>query len=223
MHDAAQEVAKRIAAVIEPPARELVAAYFDPDQTFAGYTFERLGTNPRDSFAIDDLLALTLMDVALSPPAVRAILGSEHAKLSALLAPVRHDVDLWNASDADLDVAAALFEELTQQPGLGPIKAGKLMSRKRPRLIPVIDKHVVDVLRAPKGQYWRTMRDALAEGLLHSTVEQALRGKVPTDVPTLRLLDVAIWMRTSESDNARGTRERLGLDVQPRSAAKGSS
>ncbi len=30
-----------------------------------------------------------------------------------------------------------------------------------PRVIPVIDKHVITALQAPKGKYWTTLRDSL--------------------------------------------------------------
>jgi len=202
--------------VLEPPARELVAAYYDAEGPFAAHSFESLGENTRDAIAPDDLLALTLLDLALSPPAARALLGPRGAEIAALLHEVPDDCPLWKATDAHLDAAAAVFEQLDALPGVGPVKAGKLLARKRPALIPVIDKHVIATLRAPKGEYWRTMRDALAQDALSDVVEQALRGEVPASVPTLRLLDVAMWMRLSESDNARGVRRRLGLPVTAR-------
>lgn len=39
------------------------------------------------------------------------------------------------------------------------VKAGKLLARKRPLLIPVVDKWVVAALAAPSGQYWHSIRD----------------------------------------------------------------
>jgi len=90
------------------------------------------------------------------------------------------------------------------------------MARKRPRLIPVIDKHVIAALQAPKGKYWTTMRDALGMNQLWQQVERTLRGSTPTNVSTLRLLDVAIRMRLSEADSARLVRSQRGLPVTPR-------
>ena len=72
------------------------------------------------------------------------------------------------------------------------------------------------MLQAPKGKYWMTMRDALGMNQLWQQVERTLRGSTPTSVSTLRLLDVAIWMRLSEADSARRVRSQLGLPVTPR-------
>jgi len=69
------------------------------------------------------------------------------------------------------------------------VNASKLMARKRPRLIPVMDKHVIAALQAPKSKYWTTMRDALGMNQLCQQVERTLRGSTPTNVSTLRLLD----------------------------------
>ncbi len=96
------------------------------------------------------------------------------------------------------------------------MNAGNLMARKRPRLIPVIDKHVVAALAALKGKYWMTMRDALGMNQLWQHVERTLRASAPISVSTLRLLDVAIWMRLSEADSARLVRSQPGLPGTPR-------
>jgi hypothetical protein len=223
MSEVTSAVAERITRVIDPPARELVAAYYDPEGPFAAHTFEALGENPRDAFAPDDLLALTLLDLALSPRAVRALLGPFGAQIAPLLHAVPDTCPLWEATDAELNAAAVVFQRLDGLPGVGSVKAGKLLARKRPALIPVIDKHVIATLRAPKGEYWRTMRDALARDGLSDVVDEALRGDVPASVPTLRLLDVAMWMRLSESDNARAVRRGAGMPVAARDAGDAAS
>lgn len=41
------------------------------------------------------------------------------------------------------------------------------------------------------------------------------RGALPVEVSLLRLLDAAIWMRHSYSDNARAVRSEVGLAVTP--------
>ncbi len=215
--DTANAVANRIKDIIEAPkASELVAAYFDPASPFSGATFDSVGTNDLFTFSVDDLLALTMLDVGLKPLAVREVLGHGQATLSELLRAVPHEQDLWEATDETLDAATRLFAELDALPAVGAVNAGKLMARKRPRLIPVIDKHVITALQAPKGKYWATMRDALGRGKLWLQIEQTLRVSAPASVTTLRLLDVAIWMRLSEADSARLVRSQLGLPVTPR-------
>lgn len=209
MTSASATVAARIRYALNSPARELVGAYYTPEGKFAGATFESLGENSRDSFGLDDLLALTLLDLALSPPAVRQVLGPRAVRLAQLLGEVPDDIDLWEATDQQLQAAGLVHAELDALPGVGPVKAGKLLARKRPRLIPVIDKHVVAALALPNGSQWRTMRAALAHHDLWKRVERSLRGGVPATVPTLRLLDAAIWMRDSTSRNAREVRASL--------------
>ena len=213
---AAEDVASRIRDVIESPrATELVAAYYDPKGAFAGLTFETVGDYDANQFGPSDLLALTLLDVGLPPPGVRKILG-DRDELAALLADVPAQVDLWDATESDLRAADRLYAAIRRVPGAGPVITTKLMARKRPRLIPVVDKHVIATLRAPDRQYWRTMRDALVLDDLWATIEATLRGEVPAVVPTLRLLDVAIWMLVSESGNAREVRKSLNLPVTSR-------
>ena len=73
-------VASRIKHMIEAPKSwELVAAYFDAASSFGGDTFDSVGTNDPFTFSVDDLLALTMLDVGLKPPAVRAVLGPGQA------------------------------------------------------------------------------------------------------------------------------------------------
>ncbi len=54
------------------------------------------------------------------------------------------------------------------------------MARKRPRLIPVIDKQIIAALQAPKGKDWTTIRDAPGMNQLWQQVERTLSGSAPT-------------------------------------------
>jgi len=90
--------------VIAPPAGKLLLACFNPEGPFAGDTFDALPDNPRDSFSVSDLLAETFLDVVFEPRAVRALL---RPNFSQFLADVPDNVDLWSATDDDLQPAAA--------------------------------------------------------------------------------------------------------------------
>src|SRR4051794_15513525 len=82
-------VADAIEALLgEPQMSKLVAKYFDPREPFAGYLFDQVGDNPRDGFSEGDLLAITFLDVACSPLAVRALFAQPE-RWSQLLAPCR--------------------------------------------------------------------------------------------------------------------------------------
>ncbi len=73
-----------------------------PDEAFAGLSFTCLGSNPRDEVTADDLLAVSLLDIAWRPDAVRQLLGAGAGVVSGMLGAISSDIDLWDASDADL-------------------------------------------------------------------------------------------------------------------------
>lgn len=85
--------------------------------------------------------------------------------------------------------------------------AGKLMARKRPRLIPVYDDVVRCVLGHPT-RVWRTLDAVLADGRVQDEVE-ALQPCTPAGVSRLRTLDVAVWMMHHD-DHRYGRCEEFG-------------
>ena len=130
--------------------------------------------------------------------------------MTARLAAIPTDRDLWNAEPGALESAVALHHWLISLPGVGPVIASKLLARKRPRLIPIHDKVVLRVLAPPKDRFWATLAVALTEADLRDEIE-ALRPPGADSVSLLRLLDVAIWIRYSRSRNARTARRAVGI------------
>jgi hypothetical protein len=212
------EALDRLDAVLEPPAAGLIAAYFDSttNNRFAAEAFDTIGENDPLAIGPDDLLATTMLDIRFSPASVRPILGPDREALTELLRQIPSGTDIWQADDDDLANAEALWKCLRTYHGIDWVVAGKLMARKRPRLIPIIDSVVTRTLRFPKGTYWATLREALADPQRRKRIE-ALRppGLTPA-VSTLRLLDVAVWMRGSDSANARAAQTKNGLTPRPR-------
>ncbi len=209
-------VGQAIDALLVPGAVELVSAYYDDDGPFAGATFERLGQNDPRSIGTDDLLALTLLDVAVRPRGVRQVLGPEATFLATALQGLGGDAPLWEADDLLLSKASDLWRRLRRIDSIDAVTAGKLLARKRPQLIPIVDKWVIRALSAPSGQYWASIRTALQDPERRARIE-ACRGSAPECVTTLRLLDVIIWMTFSESASARNARVRAGYRMEPRS------
>jgi Family of unknown function (DUF6308) len=183
-----------------------VAAYFTPEEDFAGVSFSCLGTNPRDVVTASDLLAVSLLDITWRPETVRQLLGTSAAMVSGLLSAIRSDIDLWQASDADLAAVDPLWDALLAMPGVGTATASKLLARKRPRLCPVSDKVVIQAVGVP-GWTWETLRTLLQDPAARAEVE-TLRPPSAAAVSLLRIFDVAIWIRHSHSRAA----SRLRLD-----------
>jgi hypothetical protein len=200
----------RIRDVLAVPGIDgLVATYFNPDSPFAGTSFDLLGENPPDVLTLDDLLATTLLDISWRPLAIRTLLaGGGH--VTAELAAIPTDLDLWNAGPDALRSATVLHQRLDKLPGVGPVIASKLLARKRPRLVPIHDDVVLRALAPPENQFWVTLAAALTESALRNEIE-ALRPAGVDSSSLLRLLDVAIWTRHSRSRNARTARSAVGV------------
>ncbi len=203
-----------ILGATDAAALELVAAYFKPGK-FAGATFDCLGENPNDRFTADDIVAVTLLDVRLPPIAVRAILEQAHDELNALLARIPSDKALWEA-DVDLFGAYELWRTLREVPDIGPTLASKLLSRKRPMMLPIVDSVIRKSLRLENSDSWQMLRAVLTEETVRERIDALRPVGSPYQPTTLRLLDVATWMRFSESTAARNERSKIGLPVAQR-------
>lgn len=207
-----------IRSALKEPGPTMVAAFFDPNGPFAANTFDDLGDNCVNSVGIDDLLAITTLDVALPPRTIRLILGRDQEKINEMLGGISAETELWEAGDPLLGRASALWRLLDQYGGIGPVKAGKILARKRPALIPIIDSVVREALPAPEGHlaFWQALRTCLSDSELRREIDSLRPQNSGGRITTLRLLDVVIWMRFSDGRNARKIQKRLGLDVKPR-------
>jgi hypothetical protein len=181
-----------------------LAAYFDPAEDFPGMSFSFLGRNPAGEVMADDLLAVSLLDIAWRPEAVRHLLGSQATAMSGLLADIPADLDLWEASDADLTAVERLWAALLEVPGVGGATAAKLLARKRLRLCPATDRAAIRAVGVP-GQTWETMRYLLRDPEARAELE-ALRPAAAARESLLRILDVAIWVGHGTSHAARRAR-----------------
>ena len=203
--DAVRRAAGRLRETLaEPGLGRAMAAYFDPASGFAGMSFCDLGQNPPDAVTADDLLAVSLLDIAWRCEAVRQLLGSRAGPVSAMLSAIPADVDLWAARDAELDMVDPLWDALLEMPGVGTATASKLLARKRPRLCPATDKVVIRAAGLP-GQTWEALRCLLQDPQARDSLE-ALRPQEAAGAGLLRLLDVAIWITHSPAREAERAR-----------------
>jgi hypothetical protein len=86
--------------------------------------------------------------------------------MTQLLREVPTTIDLGSLDTrTHLDSSSAahrVWDLLAEQTGIGWVTAGKLMARKRPRLLPVYDRVVRCVLGGPT-QAWLTLHETLQD------------------------------------------------------------
>lgn len=205
------DLRNRVLPFVGEPAKPLVERFFNIDGPFAATTFDTLPDNDRNRFTTTDLLAVTLLDVALPPPSVRSLLDTDAATFNGLLTMVPDDVDLWDVSDEGLAHAEALYWALRKLHNVGRTRTSKLMARKRPRLIPVVDSVIIEALNLGDDS-WRALRACLSDAEVRESVEACRPNNAPEQsISTLRLLDAAVWMRCSQSRSAKNARKATGL------------
>ncbi|MFJ8351769.1 DUF6308 family protein [Streptomyces sp. NPDC094153] len=173
---------------------------------FTGSRFEHLaggGDRPEvaDRITAEDLVAVQTLSVTVPASVALDLLeGCLGAQLSGLLHAIPRDIDMVDAEAdvvADGSPAAQAWHLLCDQYGVDWVIAGKLLARKRPRLLPVYDKVVRCALGRPRPSFWLALHAALRadDYALHRQllVLRQVAG-VPETVSALRVCDVAVWM-----------------------------
>jgi hypothetical protein len=154
-------------------------------------------------FIASDIVALGLLSVQLPARVALDLLeGALGEEAAAFLEQIPASVKLWDADAEDLiekgGPADRLWRLLEKQDGAGWVTAGKLLARKRPSLIPVYDNVVRCAFGWPQN-VWTALRNALQQeddGSLRRTLDGLKqRAELPRQVTSLRVLDVAVWMR----------------------------
>ena len=180
------------------------------DETWAWRYFDVVPTEEDDDVEATDVLCASALHSALS----RADLTFFHERrrdLGRWLRDVPSGLRLWEVSDAvfkHLEVLPATFTDVA------PALLSKVLHRKRPHLIPPLDRHVIDwyrpvTKRRPAAEAWapilRTMREeeadserrlllALAESTLARELWPDWSAEHPPRISWLRMADIAIWM-----------------------------
>lgn len=192
-------------------AVELLQQYFGPvtsDQGFPGAHFERLGGGGdrpavAQVFTAEDFVAVGLLGVVVPPRAVLAILGPRRSELNALLAEVPTGTELVEVDPAEITPEWApwrLWEALHSLDDVDGVVAGTLIARKRPRLVPVYDQIVQDLLM-PTEMLWVSLAKELrADGGALQAHVIALREQagIGEDISALRVFHVVAWMTARE-------------------------
>lgn len=178
---------------------------------YSGSRFERFagrGDRPEvaDRITAEDLVAVSLLDVYVPGPAALRLLGDcdhdYHRLVCEQLGAIPTDRTLAGADDDLLECAEQLWSLVRANHRMGRAKTSKLLARKRPHLLPVIDSVVVKTVGHVPGRhnFYRNFRAALNArgGRLAAHLDDLRhRSGIGDDISTIRVFDVLVWMQGS--------------------------
>ncbi|MGA5324132.1 DUF6308 family protein [Streptomyces seoulensis] len=177
----------------------------DGGRPYTGARFECLGgggdrVGVADVVTAEDLVAVQMLSVRVPAEAALELLEGEPGRqLSELLRRIPADADMAEVDAAELDrdsAADQAWGRLLRVKGIGWVTAGKLLARKRPRLLPVYDNVVKCLLGSP-SHFWLPLHTALRaddNALHHTLLDLRKRAGVPDTVSALRVCDIVLWM-----------------------------
>lgn len=204
-------------------AAERLSTYFhsygaDGEPAYTGAKFEAFaggGDRPAvsDRFTAEDIVAVSMLSVNVPAPAALRILGVQAPVLTALLADVPAQLDLCDTTAAAHIAAKSPADQLwhaLRAAGVGPVTTSKLLARKRPRLLPVIDSVVKETLKHPRREsFWTALHHQLrADDSRLVTLLNAARAEagLADGVSIIRCFDVVVWLvgRATATPTTRG-------------------
>ncbi|MEV4712829.1 DUF6308 family protein [Micromonospora sp. NPDC049374] len=207
----------------ERATRDLRSYFANQAKPFTGSQFEALGrglaAEHRDVVTAEDLIAVQLLEVRVpAAVALELLQGDLGQRISDELREIPIGLDLSDERARpyiqDGGPAERAWQLLTDRPGVHKTIAGKLLARKRPRLIPIYDSVLRCALRGRRG-FWLWLHEQLrAEDLRLTRRLRELRvaADVPDHVSDIRVFDIVIWMR-HEGEHRR--RSCAGLSIDP--------
>ncbi|MCC2319534.1 DUF6308 family protein [Cellulomonas xiejunii] len=205
------QISERLEALLVPAGEHMAVAalqrYFAPLPAggFTGAYFERLGgggdrPDVADTFTSDDIVAVSMLSVTVPASAVLQLLEARGPELGGLLAKIPTDVALAEITADEVGGAwpvRDVYRELLAIPGIGETTATKLLARKRPHLVPILDAVVTAELSVVKGRYWVPLHAWLTadECAGHRRLEELRSAAgLGSEVSVLRVFDVLAWM-----------------------------
>lgn len=199
-------------------ATKVLQHYFRPlTGKNAGYTggawdrFDPSGTrgNTTEVFTAEDVVACALLSAPIPGRAAVELLDTQQEHFAELLAQVGQDRDFVEVDAPDgpeFQALVALFWNVCALPGVGLTRATKLCARKRPRLVPIVDRVIKRVVFTDGTNHWAPLHRALTANDRHlwTQLEKLkVSADLPEEVPVIRVFDVLAWMDgTGNSVNA---------------------
>ena len=189
-----------------------VDAYYDPEGPFGAGLFSLVSDNPPFEITVSDLYAITLLGADMEPKGVRCLLFDERIRdhFSDLLKVIGPDEDIWLSDQFQnlLKPAYRLYREIQIIADVDNAAAGMLLSRKRPRLLPMIDNVVASQFNDADYRYWVVVQDYLTSDDRREVVDSLRPSFALQGLSTLQILHAAIWISRSQSRPARQLRFR---------------
>lgn len=215
----------------ENAAMNVLRAYFAPlSGRNNGYTggawddFNPSGTraDSANTFTADDIVACSLLSTPIHARAAIELVDRQRHHFSKMLEQIGPDVDfvdLKSTDDEPFRSVRGLYRALDDLPYTGETRATKLLARKRPRLVPIVDSVVRKAVFGGGGTHWQPLHRALRANdqrlWRHLRALRTAAG-LPESVSTLRVFDVLAWM--DGSGNAIRVLE--GQPIVPDAAAE---
>jgi hypothetical protein len=159
--------------------------------------------NP-NRFEATDIVAVEALSVEVRSEAAARLLITDTERFNALLRAIPREVDLWAVGRLNVSVGSAahdLHGALKQLPKVGGVTAGKLMAAKRPRMIPIFDERVDQILAPRDELFWVSMYDELKDDERRDVIERVCQN-APPYISLLRRIDVALWMAAAPSSRS---------------------
>ncbi|MCC5952049.1 MAG: hypothetical protein JJU45_08125 [Acidimicrobiia bacterium] len=172
-----------------------------PPETWAFQYFDVVDTIADDEITEVDLLAAGALHPGLGRSDL-AFFREQGPRLGAWLRDIPRDTWLRDADD-QLLAELALLAPWDGQVQLSLLT--KVLHRKRPRLIPLLDRSIIDWYRPLTGQrraagVWGPLLGAMRENLngenavLLAIIGVSLEKELPRPLSHVRMLDIMVWM-----------------------------
>lgn len=160
-------------------------------------------------FTTADLASCSLLSTAIGGRATLQLLTEPPPQIGELLHAIDPDADF-----ADIDIngpmmrsVRELYAALCELDGIGPTRCTKLMARKRPRLVPIVDSVLAQSVYGGKAPHWdrlHTAMNAEDQRLWKFLGEAHTAAHLSQTITPLRVFDVLAWMDgTKQSQYAR--------------------
>lgn len=180
------------------------------DETWAYRYFDAIADPEPDSVTAEDVLAAGAMSVGLSK-ADLSWFWTAKQELGAFLAELPRNVQLEDADNRTVERVRSVAMMAAGSDSVSVSLMSKILHRKRPALIPMLDKAAQDHYRAELPTRGEAAYPSLVTALQadlrsnHGALErisQELSGRTGHDSDPLRIVDISIWM----SQHTRRTR-----------------